>query len=85
MTMRNPGEDDVRNHGADYVFRRNNLTVPDGLDAVGVAALKALGLDFGAIDMAHTSSGWKVIEVNTACGLVGSTPQDYVKYFQEVA
>ena len=86
-TKRDPGSDPVRNHGADYVFRVQDLNIPDErqLVKVGADALTALGLRFGAIDMAHTADGWKVIEVNTACGLDGATTVDaYKRYFSEI-
>jgi len=87
MSRRNPGEDDIRNCDADYTFRVQDLTIPDeeGFYRTAEEALKALGLHFGGIDMAHTREGWKVIEVNTACGLAGeSTAQKYKEYFRGV-
>ncbi len=84
-TKRDPGTDPIRNHEGDYVFRVQELRVPDeeALLITGGNALSALGLHFGAIDMAHTAEGWKVIEVNTACGLAGeTTAQAYKEYFQ---
>jgi hypothetical protein len=87
LTKANSGDDLIRNHGADYVFRIKDLDVPNvsKMKEIGKQALKALGLDFGAIDMAHTPQGWKVLEVNTACGLAGSTTvNDYVSYFKRV-
>lgn len=86
-TKRNPGDDPIRNHGADYVFRVQELRIPDEdlMHQVGEDALLALGLHFAALDMAHTSEGWKIIEANTACGLAGETTcQRYVDYFRRL-
>ena len=73
---------DVRNHGNDYVFCRN--VDPPSEDAFEVAknAIIALGLDFGAVDMAITPEGPLVIEVNTAPGLEGTTLTNYISYFE---
>jgi len=79
--------DPIRNHGEDYVFRIQDLNVLDKaqMQTVGADALSALGLDFAALDMAHTADGWKVIEANTACGLAGATTKlDYKRYFEEL-
>lgn len=86
-TSANPGDDPVRNHEAGYIFRQNNIEIPKStqLKSVGHNALLALGLDFGAIDMAYvTDEGWKVIEVNTACGLMGSTPEKYADFLKHL-
>ena len=84
-TKRDAGDDPIRNHGADYVFRVEDLDIPSEflMLQIGGNALSALGLHFGAIDMAHTADGWKVIEVNTACGLAGETTANaYKEYFK---
>ena len=77
---------DIRNHGNDYIFKRNNLNIPNPEEAlkVAVVAVRALGLHFGACDMAYLvdESAWVIIEVNTAPGLTGSTITDYVNYFK---
>ncbi len=80
----NPGSDPVRNHAAGYKFRQTELSPPEGLEEIAWSALAALGLDFGAIDMAHTADGWKVIEINTACGLDGTTHEKYANYFRDL-
>jgi hypothetical protein len=80
------GSDLIRNHDSDYIFKRYGLDCPEQEDGLRVAgeAISSIGLDFAGIDMAHTSEGWKVIEINTAPGLTGSTITDYVNYFKEV-
>jgi len=57
-----------------YIFARNDITIPTGLNELGVAAVKALGLDFGAVDIIQDEGGrLYVLEVNTAFGLEGQT------------
>ena len=76
---------DVRNHTGNFIFKRNNLCPPDYYRMQEVAAdtITALGLHFGAIDIAYHKGQWKVIEVNTAPGLAGTTYEKYVEYFNE--
>lgn len=64
----------VRNHGNGWIYGHLNMTQPD--DVVvnqAVAAVAALGLDFGAVDvLSRRGQAW-VLEVNTAPGLSGDT------------
>ncbi len=58
-----------------YVFARSGIDKPTGIDALSIASIKALGLDFGAVDIIqerHTGILY-VLEVNTAFGIEGST------------
>ena len=77
---------DIRNHENNYVFCRNVSPPPEEAFRVATEAVRALGLDFGAIDMAlvEGDDGVKplVIEVNTAPGLEGTTLDNYVSYFR---
>ena len=46
--------------------------------AIAKLAVKALGLDFGAVDLGKRADGtWIVLEVNRACGLEGGTTEAY--------
>lgn len=64
----------VRSASNGWVFCRENLVVCESLDEAAINAIKALGLDFGAVDCALSSSGEVcVYEVNTAPGLEGTT------------
>lgn len=65
----------IRNHGNGWVYCRENISVPIPVLEQSVNAIKAVGLDFGAVDI-----GWNehyqratVYEVNSAPGLYGST------------
>lgn len=74
----------VRNHDGGFTFVREDLQLHDDgdkLKAVCSLAVKTLGLDFGAVDVRVNDRGEiKVIEVNTAPGLTGTTLENYVEY-----
>lgn len=46
-------------------------------------AVKALGLDFGAVDILATDEACYVLEVNAAPGLGGTMPKVYAKVFKD--
>lgn len=61
------------------VFCRNGIELPDEVAAQSVAAVAALGLDFGAVDVAMNDDGTvKILEVNSAPALEGSTIESYI-------
>lgn len=76
----------IRNHANGYVFCRGDIEEPDDLGGVAISAVSALGLDFGAVDVIWNEAQDKcyVLEVNTACGLEGSTVNKYVNAIKEV-
>ena len=70
----------IRNHMNGWVFARNDIDAPSYsvLDAA-LTACRALGLDFGAVDVIWNSRYQQayVLEVNTAPGLEGTTVVNY--------
>ncbi len=85
----------VRSYDNGWVFAHENLHLPNGLrealDLAAVGAVKALNLDFGAVDVAVRCNpdgsfrDLKVLEVNTAPGLeCTQTIQAYVEAFKRV-
>lgn len=59
-----------------YIMARNNITYPDSLPQLGIDAVNALGLKYGAVDIIMNSSqNLYVLEVNTSFGLEGTTIQ----------
>lgn len=76
----------VRSWGNGYVFCRDNMTPPpqEALDA-SIAAVKALGLDFGGVDILvkeQVKEGQQrvaVLEVNSAPGIEGTTLDKYAE------
>ena len=67
----------VRNHAGGWVFCRNDLNpYPEAIKEQSIAAIKALGLDFGGVDIAiDKENNTCVFEVNTAPGVEGSAVQ----------
>ena len=76
----------IRNHSNGYVFCRGDIEEPSDLRGLAVSAVSSLGLDFGAVDVVWNEAQDKcyVLEVNTACGLEGSTVNKYVNAIKEV-
>jgi predicted ATP-grasp superfamily ATP-dependent carboligase len=74
----------IRSHKNGWVFCREDLVEPDDLREVSIAAVKTLGLDFGAVDVIWNEKQNKcfVLEVNTAPGLEGTTLERYADAIQ---
>lgn len=81
----------VRNHANGYVYCTNNVDPVPLACEVAVAAVRALQLDFGAVDLMTKNGGVepRVLEVNTAPGIEGRTVDWYAarlgELLQEVA
>jgi hypothetical protein len=78
----------VRNHNNGFIFGRNEEEPIDPgiwsqMAKVSVSAVKALGLDFGAVDVIYNErqKAAFVLEVNTAPGLEGTTLFNYAEAF----
>jgi glutathione synthase/RimK-type ligase-like ATP-grasp enzyme len=68
----------VRNHANGYVYCTNNVVPHPNVLDVGIRAVYALGLKFGAVDVLCTDGGEaRVLEINTAPGLEGRTIEFY--------
>lgn len=69
----------VRNHDNGFVFVRENVNPHSSALEQAIEAVEALGLDFGAVDIIWNvrQSAPYVLEVNTACGLEGTTLERY--------
>lgn len=73
----------VRSHANGFIFARNNVAPSAARDSLAIAAIKALGLDFGAVDIVQDKHGALfVLEVNTAPGLEGQTVTSYAEAFR---
>ena len=72
----------VRNLNGGFIFANDGVVAPDPVQQAAIAAVEALGLDFGAADVGfHAEQGTVVYEVNTACGLQGKNLETYVENF----
>lgn len=78
------GDGIVRNVDNGYVFVRNNIVVPAKVKEEAVKAVKALGLDFGGVDVIYNEhyDAAYVLEVNTAPGIEGTTVTKYKEIFE---
>lgn len=79
--------DMIRNLDNGWVFTRNDIVEPEGLRDLGIKAVQALGLLFGAVDIIYNErrNALYVLEVNTAPGLCPSTAKSYAKAFIDMA
>lgn len=74
----------VRNLAGGFIFANAGVDAGEKCKEAAVLAVQSLGLDFGAVDVLTTKQGGAfVLEVNTACGLEGSTIDAYVQKFKE--
>jgi glutathione synthase/RimK-type ligase-like ATP-grasp enzyme len=73
----------VQSHENGWVFCTKEVQVPDKAKDVALQAVKALGLDFGAVDVIMRKGKVYVLECNSAPGLEGQTLTAYVKAFKE--
>ena len=77
----------IRNHDNGFVFARNDFVCPDDVKVQALNAVKAVGLDFGAVDVIFNEQEQKayVLEINTAPGLTGTTLEGYAEAFKKLA
>lgn len=71
----------IRNHSNGWVFCRDDIALPADVNALAISAVRALGLDFGAVDIIwnERDNASYVLEVNTAPGLSGQTLTSYIR------
>ncbi len=68
----------VRSYEQGWVFVRDGINVTEETKAAAIAAVQALNLDFGAVDIVINRDNRPVVlEVNTAAGLQGKTIDSY--------
>ena len=75
--------DTIRNLDGGWVFAIKDVEASPVCLLTATEAVRALGLDFGGVDIVQTPDGNAyVIEVNTACGLHGTTIDKYREAIQ---
>ncbi|MCI0559049.1 MAG: hypothetical protein MN733_11175 [Nitrososphaera sp.] len=67
-----------QDHG---LFCRDGVVIPQTAINAAKAAVKACGLEFGAVDLLWSNNDPYVLEVNTAPGLLPSEAKNYAKAF----
>ena len=75
----------VRNLKGGFIYANQDVDVAEEAKQQAIIAIKTLGLDFGAVDIIYNerSNKYYILEVNTACGLAGTTLDKYVEVFKE--
>jgi glutathione synthase/RimK-type ligase-like ATP-grasp enzyme len=78
---------EVRNHCNGFIFGRDGVELPSTATDMCIATVACLGLDFGAVDLIYNERAdtYYVLEVNTACGLTGTTLEKYTDAIEEYA
>ena len=76
--------DYIKNLSNGWVYCRNDIEIPDNLLTTAKAAVSALGLDFGAVDLLYRKGVPYVLEINTAPGLQGTTLTKYIEAFSNL-
>lgn len=76
----------IRNHANGFIFQKQNVNPPKDVLDQAIAAVSAVTLDFGAVDVIWNEFEQKayVLEVNTAPGLDGTSPETYAAGFKEL-
>lgn len=71
----------VRNVQNGYVYCRDGIQPPDGIETLAVAAVKACSYLYGAVDIIYNEKQNKcfVLEVNSRPGLMGTTLRKYAE------
>ena len=75
----------VRNLKGGFIYANQDVDIAEEAKQQAIITIKTLGLDFGAVDIIYNerSDKYYVLEVNTACGLTGTTLDKYVEIFKE--
>lgn len=76
----------IRNLKNGFIYAREGIEVPDSAKELAVSAVRALGLHFGAVDIIECTEDktFRVLEVNTAPGITGTTLENYISAFSNL-
>lgn len=74
----------VRNYHTGWIYATSGIQPNDAALNSAVAAVGALGLDFGAVDVITRGNDAWVLEVNTAPGLSGTNLETYTTNFMRI-
>ena len=72
-------DNQIRNHSNGWIYAREGITQPEGINQLALDACAALGLYSGAVDIIWNEHENKcyVLEINTAPGIEGTTCKHY--------
>jgi len=73
----------IRNHANGWIFGRGDVVPHPEASRISIEAVRALGLDFGAVDLRVRDVKAVVLEVNSAPGLTGTTLNAYTAKIKE--
>lgn len=75
----------IRHVQTGWVYCQDNVNAPECVSNTGLAAVQALGLDFGAVDIGYNAHYDSAVayEVNTAFGLEGTTLTEVAREIRE--
>jgi len=71
----------IRNVHTGWVYCREDFVLPDEAAQLSIAAVQAVGLDFGAVDLIYNKhyNKFYILEINSAPGIEGTTLNNYVQ------
>lgn len=74
----------VRNHQNGFIFAREGFETPPQVIEAATNCFNALDIDFCGMDVVFNERQQRAycLEANTACGLEGTTVQDYANFFR---
>lgn len=75
----------VRTHANGWIYAREDAQLHDKVKDACILAVRAVGLDFGAVDVRVLDNGdCRILEINSAPGLAGTTLVNYHQTFWRV-
>ena len=79
-------ETKIRNLANGYVYCRDGITEPEGMRQIALDAVRAVGYNMGAVDIAYNERNNQclVLEVNARPGLTGTTAVNYANAIKKV-
>lgn len=78
---RTPSHEWIRSFDAGWVIQYDGFSSTKDMRAIAAKALKALGLDFGAVDLGKKADGSLIVlEVNRAPGIENNTVESYATH-----
>ncbi len=71
----------IRNLEGGFIFGRNDIKPPEGIEELAISCINRIGLDFGAVDVIYNERDNKcyLLEVNSAPGIQNTTLDKYVE------